>query len=72
MRRGSRREAIGQQVVAGVAGLDLDHVALLAEVQHVLDEDKHLAAVLALENLVAFLDLGLRLWLLLGRSGRTG
>ena len=35
---GERREALGQQVVVGVAPLHLDHLALLSEVFDVVDE----------------------------------
>src|SRR5262249_8522081 len=52
----SRGQAVGQQKVAAVARLDLDDVALLAEMRHVFDQHELHAAVLAFEHLLALLD----------------
>ena len=40
MVRGQRRQALGQEVVVGVAGPDFDHVALLAQMIHRLDQQQ--------------------------------
>ena len=45
--------AVGEEVVAGVAGLDLDDFALLADVFEVVDEHDERAAVRPLLHLVA-------------------
>src|SRR5262249_35037567 len=45
-----RGEAVGQQVIAGIAGLDLDQVALLAQVHDVFDQYQLPVSVAALGN----------------------
>src|SRR5207237_210056 len=71
VRVGADGEAVGEQVVAAVAVLDFDEVALLAEVGHILDEHELHAAVLALEHLAAFANLGLRCSMFLSPEGAT-
>ena len=62
--------AVGNEVVAGVARLHLDQVALLADVDQVIDQHDQRAAVLALLDLVADPHLLLREFLSRRLRGR--
>ena len=54
VRRRHGRQALRQQIIAAIAVLDLDEIALLAEVGNVFGQHQLHAAVLALEDLIAF------------------